>query len=323
MKRAIITGITGQDGIFLTDLLVKKNYTILGLTSSLDSPKSKYFQELYPLVNIEEFSVKDVIGLKSKIKRFKPSEIYNLASISSVHLAEKIPSLTHQVNTILPKNIIKIVYDLNMQDDLKFYQASSSEMFGNSTDLVQNENSDFNPISKYAKSKLEAHNYCLEQRSKGFFIACGILFNHESEYRPAKFVSKKICRGIAEIVLGKSEKIVLGDLTPSRDWGYAADYVQAMWKMMQQELAGDYVIASGRSRSIENFVQSALEIAGLKGDIFDFVIQDNKYFRKLDIKSSTGDASKAKTLLGWAPTTSFQTMIEKMINFEIKQITTP
>jgi GDPmannose 4,6-dehydratase len=323
MKRAIITGITGQDGIFLTDLLVKKNYTILGLTSSLNSPKSKFFQELYPFVKIEEFSVNDILGLKNKIKSFKPGEIYNLASISSVYLAEKIPSVTHQVNTILPKNIIKILYDLNMHEDTKFYQASSSEMFGNSTDLVQNENSLFNPISKYAKSKLEAHNYCLEQRNKGLFIACGILFNHESEYRPAKFVSKKICRGIAEIALGRSEKIVLGDLTPSRDWGYAGDYVQAMWRMMQQELAGDYVIASGKSRSIENFVQSALEIAGLKGDVSDFVTQDNKYFRKFDIKSSTGDASKARALLDWTPSTSFQSMIEKMIYFEIKMITAP
>ena len=321
MKRAIITGITGQDGIFLTELLIKKNYIVLGLTSSINSARSKLFQELYPLVDLEEFAISDVIELQSKIKRFNPTEIYNLAAISSVHLAEKIPKITHHVNTDLPKNIIEILYKLKMQNNVRFYQASSSEMYGNSPDLVQNELTQFNPISQYAKSKLDAHNYCLEQRSKGMFLACGILFNHESEYRSAKFVSKKICKGIAEIVLGQSEKIVLGDLKPSRDWGYAGDYVQAMWKMLQQDNPSDYVIASGESRSVKNFVEFALEIAGLKGDIFNYVSQDKKYFRKFDVRCTTGDASKAKNLLDWIPTTSFESMIQKMINFEINKLT--
>jgi len=321
MKRAIITGITGQDGIFLTELLIKENYTVLGLTSSINSTRTKLFQKLYPLVDLEEFSVSNVIELQSKIKNFNPTEIYNLAAISSVYLAEKIPTITHQVNAELPKHIIEILYKLKMQSDVRFYQASSSEMYGNSPDLVQNELTKFNPISQYAKSKLDAHNYCLEQRSKGMFLACGILFNHESEYRSAKFVSKKICKGIAEIVLGRSEKIVLGDLKPSRDWGYAGDYAQAMWKMLQQDNPSDYVIASGVSRSIKNFVESALETAGIKGNMSNYVLQDKKYFRKFDIRSTTGDASKAKNLLGWIPTTSFESMLQKMINFEIRELT--
>ena len=320
MSRAIITGITGQDGIFLTKLLTQKNYEVLGLTSSLHSPKSEKFRSLFPSVALEKFLPSDIYELQIKINSFRPTEIYNLAAISSVSQAEQNPEVAHKINFKLPMNLIKILDNLKKQNSIKLYQASSSEMFGNSSELMLTEKSDFNPISAYAKSKLAAHQYCLDHRKKGIFVACGIMFNHESEYREEKFLSKKICRGVAEIILGKSEKIVVGNLNPRRDWGYAADYTHAMWSMLQRDTPEDFVIATGKSRSIEMFIQTTLDIAGLSGDLFKYISQDQALFRKNEIQHTVGDASRARTLLEWAPSTTFEAMIKKMIDFEITNI---
>lgn len=321
MKRAAITGITGQDGIFLTEILLKKKYKVIGFTTNQKSERAKQFQKLYPGVNLIEYSLNELDMIRDVLRDYRPTEFYNLAALSSVYASNNYPELTYETNTNFPIRLIEILYQLKIQNQTRFYQASSSEMFGNSNEIYQNEETRIEPISEYGKSKSIAHNYCLEQRKNGLFITCGILFNHESEFRGENFVSKKICKGIAEITMGKSDKLTIGNILPSRDWGYARDYASAIWKMTNYDYPTDFVIATGVSRSIKNFIETALYVAGLDIDVARFINQDIDLFRPEDIIYSRGDASKAKILLDWKPQTSFEDMISKIYKWELKKLT--
>lgn len=320
MKRAAITGITGQDGIFLTKALLKEKYKIIGFTTNAKSERAQRFRKLYPSVDLFMYSTNNLNVIRDVLKDYKPTEIYNLAGLSSVHASNNFPELTYETNAIFPMKLIEIFYKLKIQNQIRFYQASSSEMFGNSNEIYQNEETRIEPISEYGKSKSIAHNYCLEQRKSGLFISCGILFNHESEFRGENFVSKKICKSIAEITMGKREKLTIGNIAPSRDWGYAGDYASAIWKMTNYDYPTDFVVATGVSRSIKNFIETALGVAGLDIDVNRVIIQDNKLFRPIDIIYSRGDASKAKILLNWKPKTSFENMVSKMYQHELKKL---
>jgi GDPmannose 4,6-dehydratase len=319
MKRALVTGATGQDGIYLTRFLVEKGYEVTATTSQLLTSSSvKLLRQINPSINILRMSMLDSDSIFETIATFQPDEIYNLASISSVAQSFLEPELTHEVNTEGLSRIINAITRLRIEDSVRVYQASSSEMFGQAKSSPQNELTPFNPTSPYAYSKTLAHTKSALARRNGIFVACGIMFNHESPYRGERFVSKKICRGVAEITLGLKKEMIIGSLEPSRDWGFAGDYVQAMWAMLQHSSPEDFVVATGKSRSIGAFLQAALNLANLQGDIQTYICQDPKLFRKNELLSTVGDATKAHELLEWKPTTTFESMIDTMIAKEIE-----
>jgi GDPmannose 4,6-dehydratase len=219
---------------------------------------------------------------------------------------------------MMPVRVLEILRNVKGLDEIRFYQASSSEMFGNGPVGQKTEDSEFFPTSPYAVSKLFSHQTCqLYRKAYGMFISCGILFNHESSFRTENFVSRKITRDVARIATGKKEKITLGSLSPRRDWGYAGDYVEAMWMMLQQESSENYVIASGKPHSVFDFAAKAIKAAGLSGDPMSYIETDATLVRPLEIEETWGDASKAQKELGWQPKVSFEELIEKMVAFDI------
>ena len=320
MNSALITGITGQDGLYLTQFLLEKEYKVYGTTTRSDDARNKFFRHMFPSVELIDMSIVDSNQIAHVLSRVESSEIYNLASISSVAHSILEPDLSYRVNALGPINLVEAISNLGLQNSVKMYQASSSEMFGKATVFPQDESTPLNPVSPYATAKAFAHEYCGAQRARGMFISCGILFNHESPYRSKGFVSKKICRGVAEISLGKREKITIGSLSPERDWGFAGDYVEAMWAMLQQDLPTDFVIATGKSRSIQEFLTEALKVAKLDGGIQNYVEHDQQLFRPNEITKSVGDASKAKLVLGWSPRTTFEEMVALMVESEVKDL---
>jgi len=321
MPKALITGITGQDGIHLTKLLRDKGYSIYGMTSSESLGAKVRFQSLFPEIHLLEGDLRDQQSILNIIDSTEPNEIYNLGSISSVSRSFEEESLTHDVNGRGPLRIIEALISLGLSTTTKLYQASSSEMFGQSDRFPQNEQTPFNPLSPYASSKVFAHENCAQTREElGMSISCGILFNHESEYRTGDFVSRKICKGVARIALGLEKKIVLGSLHPERDWGYAGDYVEAMWLMLQQDNPGDFVISTGKSNSILQFLKTALEVLGIEGDAEGFVEVEQGLIRPMEINKSVGDSSKARMELGWVPKTSFIELVELLVMKELEEL---
>jgi GDPmannose 4,6-dehydratase len=322
MKKALVTGATGQDGIYLTQLLVEKGYEVTATTSGpLTAQSVKFLKLINPSIKVLSMSILESESILNTIANVQPDEIYNLASISSVAQSVLEPELTHEVNANGPLRIMDAISTLKITDSVKLYQASSSEMFGQAKDFPQNELTPFNPSSPYAESKTFAHLKCRMERENGIFVASGIMFNHESPYRGEAFVSKKICRGVAEIALGYKREIIVGSLEPKRDWGFAGDYVQAMWAMLQHSSPEDFVVSTGISRSIKDFIQVALRSADLSGEFQDYVHQDPKLFRTNELLSTVGDATKARELLNWEPSTSFKSMVELMVANEIKALT--
>jgi GDPmannose 4,6-dehydratase len=320
MKSALVTGITGQDGFYLTQHLLDRGYRVYGTTSNLYSPKAKNFKNKFPTVKLLDMSLLNVHEVTKSIEISCPNEIYNLAGLSSVMKSFQYPELSKEVNWLGVSRIINAVKDLGLTGTTKIYQASSSEMFGDSLNFPQNEMTPFNPKSPYGISKVQAHEFCKQSRAEGIFVSCGILFNHESPYRGKDFVSKKISRGVAKIALGLENKLSLGHLSPQRDWGFAGDYVDAMWRMLQQDCADDFVIATGKSHSIKDFLQTALRILGLDGDVESYVIEDKKMYRPSEISISVGDASKAFNQLKWKPKTSFEDLVAMMLTYEISDL---
>lgn len=322
MKKALITGATGQDGIYLARFLVNKGYEVTATTSQkLTAPSVKFLKEINPSISLIQMSILESESIIKTIGEVQPDEIYNLASISSVSQSFQEPELTHEVNAEGPMRIINAISTLKISESVRVFQASSSEMFGQSKNSPQNELTPFNPTSPYALSKTYAHTKSGLARENGVFVACGIMFNHESQYRGEAFVSKKICRGVAEIALGIKKELIIGSLEPMRDWGFAGDYVEAMWAMLQHSLPEDFVIATGTSRSIRDFVQLALRLTNLTGELHDYIYQDPRLFRKNELSSTVGDAAKAHRLLNWKPTTTFDSMVQTMITNEIKILT--
>lgn len=301
-KTALITGVTGQDGSYLSDFLIEKNYKVIGLvrrTSTSFKEKHKNIQHLLGNKNfvLEHGDVTDFSSISRIIQHYRPQEIYNLAAQSHVGESFHSPASTLNINT---NGVLNILENIRIIDNsIKFYQASTSEMFGDN-ETIQNEKTTLSPVSPYACSKVCAHNLTINYRKAYDMFACsGILFNHESPRRGEDFVTRKITRAAARIKFGLQDKIHLGNIKTFRDWGYARDYVEAMWMMLQHEEPDDYVIATGKTTSVEEFLNFTFEYAGL--DVSKHLVIDQKLFRPHDVPYLLGDPTKARKVLNWVP----------------------
>lgn len=319
MKTAIITGITGQDGRFLAEFLLIKGYRVVGLVSPDRIRHDEEWENSFSQVELLALDFNDSKALSRVIMEVQPDEFYNLVAASSVKYSFDHPFETAQITAMVPVRILEILRHIKAKKDVRFYQASSSEMFGNSAGSAKTEESAFSPTSPYAASKLFAHQTCqIYKNAYEMFISCGILFNHESSLRSEKFVSRKISREVARIATGKKEKMVLGSLTPRRDWGFAGDYVEAMWLMLQRESPENYIIATGKSHSVFDFAVTALRAAGLTEDPMSYIVTDPTLVRPLEIETSWGDATKAHMEMGWKPKISFEKLVGMMVEHDIK-----
>jgi len=321
-KRAFITGITGQDGGHLTELLHQKGYEIYGLLRGQRNTRREALLGEFPYVRLIEADLTDQSSLVRAIETSQPDEIYNLAAISHVGFSFRNPDLTADVTAKGVLGLLEAVRINGMADTARFYQASTSEMFGgldyNRPGSGYNEDSAFHPRSPYGVAKLYAHWIARNYReSYGMYVSCGILFNHEGERRGLEFVTRKITNAVARIHLGKQEYVTLGDLWPKRDWGYAGDYVRGMWMMLQQDEADDYVLATGQTKSIEDFLTAAFAEIGVS-DWTPFVRQDQEFMRPIDVDILLGDATKARTRLGWTPEVDFAGLVGLMVQNDIK-----
>jgi len=318
LKRALITGITGQDGFHLTELLQSKNYKIFGLLNGQRNSRVIEFSNKFPEVELIEGDLTDFSSLIRAIDVSKPNELYNLGAISFVGLSFKQPELTADVTGLGPLRLLEAIRTLGAEKEIRFYQASSSEMFGKVQQVPQTETTNFYPRSPYGVAKVYAHQICVNYReSYGMHVSCGILFNHEGEYRGEEFVTRKITKGVSEIAKGNLKKIRLGTLEPKRDWGYAGDYVEAMWLMLQQEIPDDYVIATGETHSVREFLELAMKYAGLIGLPEDFVEIDENFKRPAEVDLLVGDSSKALIKLGWKPRMNFNQLVKKMVDNDL------
>jgi len=319
MKTAFITGILGQDGIHLSKFLSEKDYRIFGLINNKKNPRLADFLNNFPTINLIEGDLTDLESLRKALKQSSPDEIYNLGGISSVSFSFSNAKLSMEVNGKGALNLLEATKYLSNYQNVRFYQASSSEMYGKVIEYPQNELTKFNPVSPYGEAKVYAHNICTKYRETyGMQVSCGILFNHEGEYRSEEFVTRKITKSLAQISQGRLGKIKLGTLESKRDWGYAGDYIEAMWLMLQQKISDDFVIATGETHSVRDFLTIAVKAAGLKGNPEDYIIIDDTYKRPTEVNHLVGDASKAKKILGWEPKVNFEELVLKMLNHDMK-----
>ena len=321
-KRALITGITGQDGSYLAEFLLSKGYEVHGLrrrsssfnTSRIDHLIDDFRHDRDARLFLDYGDLTDSTSLIKLLYNLQPDEIYNLGAQSHVHISFEIPEYTSDVTGVGCARILEAVRETGIKT--RIYQASSSEMFG-STPPPQNENSRFHPRSPYACAKVFGYNLTVNYRESYNMFACnGILFNHESPRRGENFVTRKITRAIARIKRGLQEKLYLGNLAARRDWGYAPEYVEAMWLMLQQDKPDDYVIATGQSHSVQEFLTAAFEYAGLEWQ--KYVEIDPQYYRPAEVNDLIGDASKAKAELGWEFTTGFSELVQILVDADIK-----
>ena len=312
MKNALILGVTGQDGAYLADFLLKKNYNVFGTFRRTSHKCFERLEEMrtFECVNTIKADISDHGSITAAIRQSKPDEIYNLAAQSFVGASFQQPILTADVTGLGVLRVLEAIKEY--APDTKFYQASSSEMYGNYTG-IKNENSPFKPRSPYGVAKVFGHQITNHYREAyGIFACCGILFNHESPLRGLEFVTRKITSTLARIKFKKTDKLYLGNIYSKRDWGFAGDYVEAMWMMMQQNKPDDYVIATGESHSVEEFLTLATEYVGL-GKFEDFLKIDQSIKRPTDIEELQGDPSKAKKQLNWKPKTNFKELVEMMV----------
>ncbi len=340
-KTALITGVTGQDGSYLTDFLIKKNYKIIGVKRRSSSFNTKRIDHIYNDVkqskNFKPYygDLTDSSNLLRIIQSTQPDEIYNLGAQSHVHTSFEIPEYSANADALGTLRILEAIRILKLQKKTKFYQASTSEIFGN-TDIPQNEKTPFRPRSPYAISKLYAYWTTVNYREAyNIFAVNGILFNHEGPRRGETFVSRKITRAVCEIYRNKRTFFTLGNLNAKRDWGYAKDYVKSMWLMLRAKKPSDYVIATGKSHTVKEFVQEAFKYVGIKivwrgkglkeigynkknGKIL--VKVDPVYFRPTDVNELRGDASKARRELNWKPTIKFKDLVKEMMISDLKEI---
>jgi GDPmannose 4,6-dehydratase len=319
MKTALITGITGQDGHHLTKLLLQKNYTVYGLINGQRNSRLDSFSRLFPEVKLYNGDLTDFSSLLQVVDEVSPDEIYNLGAISFVGLSFKQPELTANVTGLGSLRILEAIRKAGLEKTCRFYQASSSEMFGKVRETPQNELTPFHPRSPYGVAKTFAHFITLNYReSYNLHASSGILFNHEGEFRGHEFVTRKITSNVAKIKLGKIKRFSLGDLNPKRDWGYAGDYVEAMWSMLQQDFPDDYVIATGSAFSVKDFLVSALTQAGLDGDIDKYVEFDKSMIRPAEVDILIGDATKARNKLNWVPKVDFEEIVSIMLENDLR-----
>ncbi len=315
-KRALITGITGQDGSYLAELLISKGYKVYGLVRRLSTPNTENIRHLLDDVELISGDLLDQKSLDDSINEAQPDEVYNLAAQSFVKTSWNQAVLTGEYTALGVTRMLEAVKTVSPK--AKFYQASSSEMFGKVTEVPQKETTRFYPRSPYGVAKVYGHYITVNYRESYDMFACsGILFNHESPRRGIEFVTRKISNAVARISLGKQKNIVLGNLDSKRDWGFAGDYVEAMWKMLQQDAPDDYVVATGETHSIEEFVTEAFKVIGIS-DWQSYIESNNpKFMRPAEVDSLIGDYSKAKNVLGWEPKTSFQQLVEMMVKADL------
>ena len=320
MPIALITGITGQDGQFLAELLHAKGYQVFGLIKGQNNPKGDLIQAELPFVELVSGDLQDLPSLVTALEYTQPNEVYNLAGISFVALSFRQAELTANVTGLGVLRMLEAIRMIGGSDrnPIRFYQASSSEMFGKVRETPQNEQTPFHPRSPYGAAKVFGHHITVNYReSYGLYACSGILFNHESERRGLEFVTRKVSNAVARIKLGLQDELVMGVLETKRDWGYAGDYVEAMWAMLQQEEPDDYVVATGETHAVEEFVELAFAAADL-GDWRRYVRQDERFFRPAEVDLLVGDASKAHTRLGWRPTVDFPSLVERMVAHDLK-----
>jgi len=316
MKKALITGINGQDGGYLAEFLLEKGYQVFGMERRSSTKIRVNSHHLEGKITFVTGDLTDQNSLMRCLKESDPDEVYNLASQSFVGESWNTPEQTGDVTGLGALRILEAIREYNTE--IRFYQASTSEMFGRMEQFA-NENTLFYPRSPYGVAKLYAHWITVNYReSYDMFTSCGILFNHESERRGIEFVTRKITDGVAKIHLGLQDKIMLGNLDTKRDWGYAPDYVEAMWMMLQQDKPSDYVVATGKVHTLGDFIQASFKEIGVD-NWEDYVGRDERYYRPADVFYLAGDASKANEELGWTPKTSLDEMVSRMVKNDIKK----
>jgi GDPmannose 4,6-dehydratase len=319
MKRALITGITGQDGSYLAELLLQKGYKVYGTVRRLSTPNMENIRHLEDKVELISADLLDQSSLTDAVLKSEPDEVYNLAAQSFVKASFDQPVLTGEFTALGVTRILEAVRSVNK--NIKFYQASSSEMFGKVVETPQKETTRFHPRSPYGVAKVYGHYLTLNYRESYDMFACnGILFNHESPRRGIEFVTRKISHAVARISLGKQDKLELGNMDAKRDWGFAGDYVEGMWLMLQQDKPDDYVLATGETHSVEEFVQLAFAAAGIE-DWQKHIVSDHpSHLRPAEVDYLIGDYSKAKSELGWEPKTSFKELVSMMVKSDIEKV---
>ncbi len=314
-KKALITGITGQDGSYLAELLLEKGYEVHGLVRRSSSFNTWRIDHIREDIVLHYGDLVDQNSLVRALEALEPDEVYNLAAQSHVKVSFEMPEYTTDVVAIGVLRLLDAVRDLEL--DARVYQAGSSEMFGLVQETPQSERTPFHPRSPYAVAKVYGHWTAVNYReSYGMYVANGILFNHESPRRGENFVTRKITMGVAAIKQGRARELRLGNLDAKRDWGYAKDYVDAMWRILQQEKPGDYVIATGETHSVREFCEEAFGCVGL--DWREFVKVDKKYFRPAEVDVLLGDASKARQALGWTPRVTFKELAKLMVEADLE-----
>ncbi len=316
-KRAVITGITGQDGSYLAELLLGKGYEVVGITRRLSAPNHWRIEHLQDRVELRPADLLDQLSLIRLVEDVRPHEFYNLAAMSFVPASWDQPMLTGEYNA---QGVTRVMEAIRQVDtSIRVYQASSSEMFGKVQETPQTESTPFYPRSPYGVSKVFAHYMTVNYReSYDLFAASGILFNHESPRRGLEFVTRKVTDGVARIKLGLTDSLSLGNLDAHRDWGFAGDYVRAMWEMLQRDTPGDYVIATGLSYSVRDLVEAAFSHVGL--DWQNHVRTSSAFLRPAEVEHLIGDASKARSELGWQPSIDFQGLIQMMVDADLERV---
>lgn len=316
-KKALITGITGQDGSYLAEFLLEKGYEVYGFVRRLSTPNIRNIEHIQDRIHLVSGDLLDQGSMVDALVDSEPDEVYNLAAQSFVQASWKQPVLTGEFTALSVTRILEAIRQVNKK--IRFYQASSSEMFGKVTETPQKETTRFYPRSPYGVAKVYGHYITVNYReSYDMFAVSGILFNHESPRRGIEFVTRKIANAVARIKLGLQDRLELGNLDAKRDWGFAGDYVEAMWLMLQQDQPDDYVVATGETHSVQEFVELAFQAAGID-NWRDHVMSDSpKFVRPAEVDYLIGDYSKAKEKLGWAPRTSFQDLVRMMVESDIE-----
>jgi GDPmannose 4,6-dehydratase len=316
-RRALITGITGQDGSYLAELLLQKDYEVFGMTRRASTENVERIAHIVDRLTLLQGDLLDPPSLVSALQTAEAHEVYNLAAQSFVPTSWNQPVLTAEFTGIGVTRMLEAVRAVD--PDIRFYQASSSEMFGKVREVPQNEHTPFYPRSPYGVAKTYGHYITVNYReSYGLYAVAGILFNHESPRRGLEFVTRKISDGVARIKLGLADELRLGNLDAERDWGYAGDYVDAIWRMLQQDEPEDYVIATGETHSVREFCELAFAHVGLEGE--QYVKSDPEFLRPAEVDQLVGDASKARERLGWAPQHSFRELVELMVDADVGRL---
>ena len=315
--RALITGITGQDGSYLADLLLEKGYEVYGMVRRSSVEKLDRIEHIRNRIKFVQADLLDQLSIISAIRQADPDEVYNLAAMSFVPTSWSQPVLTGEFTAIGVTRMLEAIRLVNK--NIKFYQASSSEMFGKVRQNPQNENTPFHPRSPYGVAKVYGHYITVNYReSYGIFAASGILFNHESPRRGLEFVTKKVTNSVAKIKLGLAESLYLGNLDAKRDWGYAKDYVEAMWLMLQQGSPDDYVISTGETHSVKEWVEASFSCLDL--DWEKYVKMDEKLLRPAEVDLLIGDSTKARDKLGWKPQVNFEGLVKLMVEHDYNEL---